>query len=99
VTAALVRAIWELALPPHLIGKINGIGSRQDDRLLRERCAGFQRRPGRMPPVATGANAANRGSRMWASRATATRSPSAWPLVPRHPPQCEIVYVIKNNGV
>jgi len=61
ITAALVRAFWELNLPPHRVAKLSGIGcsSKTPAYFLRE-AHGFNSVHGRMPSVATGANAANR---------------------------------------
>jgi 2-oxoglutarate ferredoxin oxidoreductase subunit beta len=61
ITAALVRVFWELNLPPHRVAKLSGIGcsSKTPTYFLRE-AHGFNSVHGRMPSVATGANAANR---------------------------------------
>ncbi len=61
ITAALIRAIWELAIPPHMIAKISGIGcSSKTPTYFVSGGHGFNAAHGRMPPIATGANAANR---------------------------------------
>jgi 2-oxoglutarate ferredoxin oxidoreductase subunit beta len=61
VTAALVQAFFELDLPPHRAIKLSGIGcsSKTTAYFLRQ-SHGFNAVHGRMPAVATGANAANR---------------------------------------
>jgi 2-oxoglutarate ferredoxin oxidoreductase subunit beta len=61
VTAALVQALWELDLPPHRAAKMSGIGcsSKTTAYFLRQ-SHGFNGVHGRMPALATGANAANR---------------------------------------
>jgi 2-oxoglutarate ferredoxin oxidoreductase subunit beta len=61
VTAALVQAFWELDLPPHRAAKMSGIGcsSKTTAYFLRQ-SHGFNGVHGRMPALATGANAANR---------------------------------------
>jgi 2-oxoglutarate/2-oxoacid ferredoxin oxidoreductase subunit beta len=61
VTAAIVQAVWELDLPPHRIAKLSGIGcsSKTPTYFVRD-AHGFNSVHGRMPAVATGANAANR---------------------------------------
>ena len=61
VTAALVQALWELELPPHRAAKMSGIGcsSKTTAYFLRQ-SHGFNGVHGRMPALATGANAANR---------------------------------------
>ncbi|MBV9504319.1 MAG: 2-oxoacid:ferredoxin oxidoreductase subunit beta [Acidobacteriia bacterium] len=61
ITAALTRAIWELDLPPHQVAKISGIGcSSKTTAYFVSGGHGFNGAHGRMPPIATGANAANR---------------------------------------
>jgi 2-oxoglutarate ferredoxin oxidoreductase subunit beta len=62
VTAALISAFWELDLPPHRVAKLSGIGcsSKTPTYFLRE-AHGFNGVHGRMPALATGANAANGG--------------------------------------
>jgi 2-oxoglutarate/2-oxoacid ferredoxin oxidoreductase subunit beta len=61
ITAALVRAIWELSLAPHQIAKVSGIGcSSKTPAYFVSGGHGFNAAHGRMPPIATGANAANR---------------------------------------
>src|SRR5450432_3419404 len=61
VTAALVQTLWELYLPPHRAAKMSGIGcsSKTTAYFLRQ-SHGFNGVHGRMPALATGANAANR---------------------------------------
>src|SRR5213082_2824927 len=61
VTAALVQTLWELDLPPHRAAKMSGIGcsSKTTAYFLRQ-SHGFNGVHGRMPALATGANAANR---------------------------------------
>src|SRR6476620_6036879 len=61
VTAALVQALWELEIPPHRAAKMSGIGcsSKTTAYFLRQ-SHGFNGVHGRMPALATGANAANR---------------------------------------
>jgi 2-oxoglutarate ferredoxin oxidoreductase subunit beta len=61
ITAALVRVFWELATPPHMIAKLSGIGcSSKTPTYFVSGAHGFNSAHGRMPPIATGANAANR---------------------------------------
>ncbi len=60
VTAAIVQAFFELDIPPHRAAKLSGIGcsSKTTAYFLRQ-SHGFNSVHGRMPAVATGANAAN----------------------------------------
>src|SRR5437762_4600721 len=61
ITAAITRAFWELSTPPHRIAKLSGIGcSSKTPTYFVSGAHGFNSAHGRMPPIATGANAANR---------------------------------------
>ena len=61
ITAALIRALWELSTPPHRLAKMSGIGcSSKTPSYFVSGAHGFNSAHGRMPPIATGANAANR---------------------------------------
>ncbi len=61
VTAALVHALWELAVPPHIIAKLSGIGcSSKTPSYFVRGAHGLNTVHGRMAAIATGANAANR---------------------------------------
>jgi 2-oxoglutarate ferredoxin oxidoreductase subunit beta len=60
ITAALVQAAFELAIPPHGMAKLSGIGcSSKTPAYFASASHGFNSVHGRMPSVATGANAAN----------------------------------------
>ncbi|HVZ78781.1 MAG TPA: 2-oxoacid:ferredoxin oxidoreductase subunit beta [Gemmatimonadaceae bacterium] len=61
VTAAIIHAFWELAIPPHRAAKMSGIGcSAKTTAYFMRQSHGFNGVHGRMPSLATGANAANR---------------------------------------
>jgi 2-oxoglutarate/2-oxoacid ferredoxin oxidoreductase subunit beta len=61
VTAALVQSFWELDVPPHRAAKLSGIGcSSKTTAYFMRQSHGFNSVHGRMPAIATGANAANR---------------------------------------
>jgi 2-oxoglutarate/2-oxoacid ferredoxin oxidoreductase subunit beta len=61
ITAAIIRAFWELDLPPHRIAKMSGIGcSSKTPTYFVSGAHGFNSAHGRMPALATGAAAANR---------------------------------------
>lgn len=61
ITAAITRAFWELSTEPHKIAKLSGIGCSSKTPTYFVRGAhGFNSAHGRMPAIATGANAANR---------------------------------------
>lgn len=61
ISAALIQACWELAIEPHRVAKLSGIGcsSKTPDYFLGN-SHGFNTVHGRMPSVLTGANLANR---------------------------------------
>jgi 2-oxoglutarate ferredoxin oxidoreductase subunit beta len=61
ITAAIIRAFWELDISPHRVAKLSGIGcsSKTPTYFLRE-AHGFNSVHGRMPSIASGAYAANR---------------------------------------
>src|ERR1700743_3363081 len=61
VTAALVEACWGLSLQPEQLVKLSGIGcSSKTTAYFVSGSHGFNSGHGRMPSIATGANAANR---------------------------------------
>src|ERR1700761_1665939 len=61
ITAAIVRALWEVSMPPHMLAKLSGIGcSSKTPTYFVSGAHGFNSAHGRMPAIATGANAANR---------------------------------------
>ena len=61
VTAALIQAAWELAIPPEMAAKMSGIGcSAKTTAYFMKQSHGFNSVHGRMPSVTTGAAVANR---------------------------------------
>src|SRR5260370_39457461 len=61
ITADLVRALWEVSAQPHMSAKLSGCGcSSKTPAYFVNGAHGFTSAHGRMPPIATGANAANR---------------------------------------
>jgi len=61
ITAALVQALWELAIAPEQLVKLSGIGcSSKTPAYFVHGAHGFNSVHGRMPSVATGAHAAHR---------------------------------------
>src|SRR5436305_13690343 len=61
ITAAITRALWELSIRPHRLAKLSGIGcSSKTPAYFVNGAHGFNSAHGRMPTIATGANAANR---------------------------------------
>ncbi len=61
ISASIIQAVWELAIEPHRVAKLSGIGcsSKTPDYFLGA-SHGFNSVHGRMPSVLTGANLANR---------------------------------------
>ena len=61
ITAAIIQACFELSLPPHRVAKLSGIGcSSKTPGYFISQAHGFNAVHGRMPPIATGANCAER---------------------------------------
>jgi 2-oxoglutarate/2-oxoacid ferredoxin oxidoreductase subunit beta len=61
ITAAIVEACWDLSLRPEQLVKLSGIGcSSKTTAYFVNGAHGFNSVHGRMPSIATGANAANR---------------------------------------
>jgi len=60
ITASIIQACFELSIPPHRVAKVSGIGcSSKTPAYFLSASHGFNSVHGRMPAVATGANAAN----------------------------------------
>lgn len=60
ITAAFIQAFFELDIEPHRVAKVSGIGcSSKTPAYLLSSAHGFNGVHGRMPSIATGANAAN----------------------------------------
>jgi 2-oxoglutarate ferredoxin oxidoreductase subunit beta len=60
ITGAIVQAAFELSIPPHKMAKLSGIGcSSKTPAYFLSQSHGFNSVHGRMPSVATGANAVN----------------------------------------
>ncbi|MEE8119098.1 MAG: 2-oxoacid:ferredoxin oxidoreductase subunit beta [Gammaproteobacteria bacterium] len=61
ITSAIIQAFFELSIEPHRVAKMSGIGcSSKTPAYFLEQSHGINTVHGRMPSVATGANAANR---------------------------------------
>jgi 2-oxoglutarate ferredoxin oxidoreductase subunit beta len=61
VTAAIIQAVFELDVEPHMLAKMSGIGcSSKTPAYFVQQSHGFNSVHGRMPSVTTGANTANR---------------------------------------
>ncbi len=101
VTAAIIRGVWELALSPHMIGKLSGIGcSSKTPTYFVSGAHGFNSAHGRMPAIATGANAANRELVLIGISGDGdSLSIGIGHMVHAVRRNVNILYVIENNGV
>ena len=101
VTAAIVRTFWELDTPPHMIAKLSGIGcSSKTPTYFVGGAHGFNSAHGRMPSIATGANAANRSlTYLGISGDGDSLSIGVGQLVHAIRRNLDMLYVIENNGV
>src|SRR5438270_6229683 len=101
ITAAITRAFWELNTPPHMIAKLSGIGcSSKTPTYFVGGAHGFNSAHGRMPSIATGANAANRDlTYIGISGDGDSLSIGLGHLCHAIRRNVRMVYVIENNGV
>jgi 2-oxoglutarate/2-oxoacid ferredoxin oxidoreductase subunit beta len=101
VTAAITHAFWELSTPPRAIAKLSGIGCSSKTPTYFVRGAhGFNSAHGRMPTIATGANAANRElTYIGISGDGDSLSIGLGHLAHAIRRNVNMVYVIENNGV
>jgi len=100
-TTAIVQAFWRLSVEPHRVVKLSGIGcsSKTPTYFLRD-AHGFNSVHGRMPSVATGANAAN-GELMYIgiSGDGDSLSIGLGQLCHASRRNVNLTYVLENNGV
>ncbi len=101
VTAAIVRAFYETDTPPHMIAKLSGIGcSSKTPTYFVSGAHGFNSAHGRMPSIATGANAANRTlTYIGISGDGDSLSIGVGQLVHAIRRNLDMLYVLENNGV
>jgi 2-oxoglutarate ferredoxin oxidoreductase subunit beta len=101
VTAAVVQACFELALPPQSVAKLSGIGcSSKTTAYFVAGAHGFNSVHGRMPSIATGANAANRELRyIGVSGDGDSLSIGLGQLGHAIRRNVDMLYIIENNGV
>jgi 2-oxoglutarate ferredoxin oxidoreductase subunit beta len=101
VTGAIVQAVFELDIPPHRMAKLSGIGcSSKTPAYFARQSHGFNTVHGRMPSVATGANAAN--SDLWyigVSGDGDSLSIGLGQLCHAIRRNVNMLYLIENNGV
>lgn len=61
ITSSVIKAFYDLAIPPHMVAKLSGIGcSSKTTNYFLNGSHGFNTVHGRMATIATGANMANR---------------------------------------
>src|SRR3982750_4878808 len=101
VTAALVQSMWELAVPPHRAAKMSAIGcSSKTTAYFMKQSHGFNSVHGRMPALATGANAANRSlTYIGISGDGDSLSIGLGQMCHAIRRNVNMLYVIENNGV
>ena len=101
ITAALIRALWELSIEPHMIAKLSGIGcSSKTPTYFVNGAHGFNSAHGRMAAIATGANAANRElTYIGVSGDGDSLSIGLGHLCHAIRRNVKMLYVIENNGV
>jgi 2-oxoglutarate ferredoxin oxidoreductase subunit beta len=101
ITGSIIRCLWEMDVPPHLLAKMSGIGcSSKTTAYFGNDSWGFNAVHGRMPSVATGALLANRTLRpVGVSGDGDTASIGMGQFVHVIRRNLPIVYIIENNGV
>ena len=101
VTAAIVEACWGLSLRPEQLVKLSGIGcSSKTTAYFVSGSHGFNSVHGRMPSIASGANAANRGlTYVGVSGDGDSLSIGIGQLVHVIRRNVNMLYLIENNGV
>jgi 2-oxoglutarate ferredoxin oxidoreductase subunit beta len=101
VTAAIVQAVFELNIEPHMLAKMSGIGcSSKTPAYFVSGAHGFNSVHGRMPSVTTGANAANRElTYIGVSGDGDSLSIGVGQFVHAIRRNVNMCYIIENNGV
>jgi 2-oxoglutarate ferredoxin oxidoreductase subunit beta len=101
VTAAVVRTLWEISMPPHRLAKMSGIGcSSKTPAYFVSGAHGFNSAHGRMPAISTGAVAANRAmTYIGVSGDGDSLSIGIGHMCHAIRRNVKMVYLIENNGV
>jgi 2-oxoglutarate ferredoxin oxidoreductase subunit beta len=101
VTAAIIQAVFQLNIEPHMLAKMSGIGcSSKTPAYFVSGSHGFNSVHGRMPSVTTGANAANRTlTYIGVSGDGDSLSIGAGQFVHAIRRNVNMCYIIENNGV
>ncbi len=100
ISSSIVQACHEMSIPPHRVAKISGIGcSSKTPAYFLGKSHGFNSVHGRMPSVATGANAANKDLLyigMSGDGDTASIGFGTFAHVARR--RVNMTYIVANNG-
>ncbi len=101
ITAAIIRAFYELDTPPHMVAKVSGIGcSSKTPTYFLSGAHGFNSAHGRMPAITTGAAAANKTlTYIGVSGDGDSLSIGLGQLCHAIRRNVNMLYVIENNGV
>jgi len=101
ITAAIVQAFFELDIAPHSVAKMSGIGcSSKTPAYFLSAAHGFNSVHGRMPSIATGANAANRSLHLLGVSGDGdSLSIGLGQFMHALRRNLDMVYIIENNGV
>lgn len=101
ITAAIVRALWEVSMEPHMLAKLSGIGcSSKTPAYFVNGAHAFNSAHGRMPAIATGAAAANRAlTYIGVSGDGDSLSIGLGHMCHAIRRNVKMVYLIENNGV
>ncbi len=101
ITGAIVQAVFELGIPPHGLAKLSGIGcSSKTPAYFASESHGFNSVHGRMPSVATGANAVNGQLKyIGVSGDGDTLSIGVGQFIHAVRRNVNMLYIIENNGV
>jgi 2-oxoglutarate ferredoxin oxidoreductase subunit beta len=100
ITSSVVRAFYELGVPPHMVAKLSGIGcSSKTTNYFLNGSHGFNSVHGRMATIATGANIANRKLvNIGVSGDGDTASIGLGHFCHMVRRNVHVVYIIENNG-
>lgn len=101
ITSQIIKACYELAIEPHRVAKLSGIGcSSKTPAYFLSRAHGFNSVHGRMPSIATGVSMANKDLMLLAVSGDGDTASIGLGqfchLVRRNIP---MIYVVENNGV
>ena len=101
VTAAIIQAVFEIGIEPHMLAKMSGIGcSSKTPAYFVSQAHGFNAVHGRMPSVTTGANIANRDiTYIGVSGDGDSLSIGVGQFVHAIRRNLNMCYIIENNGV